>query len=134
ELLLQLRRRRDLALAEQGDDLLLDRVADPVQARRQALLRELADRLGAVADYARGLLVGEHPVAVGAVQLVERPQLGEGGCDLGVAHRVYVSRRGSVGNRVSLPRWPRRPSFPTGSSCRPTTRPTTSRASSRPCS
>ena len=87
ELLLELPRRGDLALVEQGDDLLLDRVADPLHRGRLARQGELADRGGAVGDHAGRLLVGEDAEAVGAVELVERAELPEGSGDLGVAHR-----------------------------------------------
>ena len=87
ELLLQLPRGRDLALVEEGDDLLLDRVADPLHRRRLALLGELADGLRAVGDHPRRLLVGEDAEAVGAVELVEGSELAEGRGDLSVSHR-----------------------------------------------
>ena len=86
ELLLQLPGGRDLALVEQGDDLLLDRVADALHRGRLALLGQLPHRLRAVGDHPRRLLVGEHAEAVSAIELVEGSELAEGGGDLGVSH------------------------------------------------
>ena len=53
------------------DDLLLERLADPGQLGGPAGSGELLDRHRALADRAGGLLVGEHPVADGAVELVQ---------------------------------------------------------------
>ena len=87
ELCLQLRRRRDLAGLDQGDDLLLKRLADSWQFGGPALGGELGNRQRALADHARRLVVGEHAVPDGAVELIQRPQLREGVGDLGVPHR-----------------------------------------------
>ena len=46
---------------------------------------------GTIAYALRGVAVGEHPVAHGAVQLIQRPQLIQRGCDLGVAHRCNLT-------------------------------------------
>src|SRR4029079_5434413 len=76
----------DLALVEERDDLLLDRVADALQLGRAAGQRELPDRRGAVGDRPGRVLVGEDPEAVGAIELVEGAELAERCGDLGVAH------------------------------------------------
>ena len=85
--LAQLLRGRDLAGRQQRVDLLRDRLADAAQLRRPALRGQLGHRLAGVADRLRGVAVGQHAVDDRAVQLVQRPQLVEGGGDLGVLHR-----------------------------------------------
>ena len=86
ELLLQLLGRGDAAGLDQGDDLLRQGLADTRELGEPALLGELLQGDGAVASGPRRLLIGEHPIAVGPVEVVEDAQLAEGGGDLGVAH------------------------------------------------
>jgi hypothetical protein len=97
ELRLQLRGGGDLAGLDERDDLLLERVADPGQARGLAGDREIANRDRALADHPRRLLVGDHAEAVGAIELVEDPELDQGVGDLGVSrclgHRLDCSCR-----------------------------------------
>ena len=87
ELRLQLRRRGDLAGLEQGVDLFGERLADAGDLGRPARRGEVGDRDRALADRLGGGAVGEHPVFDGAVELVEDPELVEGGGYLGVGHR-----------------------------------------------
>ena len=86
ELRLQLGRGGDLAGVEQGDDLSLERGADPRQLGHPAGAGQLLDRDRALLDHPRRLAVGEHPVADRAVELVQGGELGHRGGDLGVAH------------------------------------------------
>ena len=59
--------------------------------------RELGDRDRAFADRLGGGAVGEHAVFDGAVELVEDPQLFEGGGDLSVGHLAKEYHRGADG-------------------------------------
>ena len=71
---LPLRQRFDLALLDYLDDLLLDRLADPLQLLGSPVERELRDRAGGVA-HARGRTpVRDHPERLGALEL---QQVGE---------------------------------------------------------
>ena len=85
-----------------------------------ALARERHDRHGGLAHGLGRGAVGDHAVGDGAVELVEVPELVEGGGDLCV--REVGHRQGSSVRR--------RCPVPSGSSSRPTTRPRRSRASS----
>ena len=87
ELRLQLRRGGDLAGLGEGDDLLLERRPDARQLGRAPGERQLLDRDRALANHPRRLLVGEHPVADRAVELVQGGELGHRLGDLGVSHR-----------------------------------------------
>ena len=98
-------------------------VADPGQLGRLAGQRQLLDRDRALADHPRRLPVGEHPVADRAVELVQ-------------GRRARSSRRrsrrfASASGADSRLRAGVRDLPASGSSCRPTTRPRTSRRSSR---
>ena len=55
-----LRQRVDLAVLDDLDDLLLDRLADPRQLLRPPVERELRDRARRLADARRRAAVGEH--------------------------------------------------------------------------
>ena len=66
---LRLRERVDLAVAHDLDDLLLDRLADPLQLLGAAVERELGDRGARLADPRRGLAVGADPERVAALEL-----------------------------------------------------------------
>ena len=52
----------------------------------RSVLRHLLDRAAFVPDGPRRVHVGQHPVPVGSVELVEHGELFEGGGDLGVGH------------------------------------------------
>ena len=71
---LPLRERLDLALLDDLDDLLLDRLADPLELLRTAVERELRDRAGRVAHPRRRPPVGDHPERLGPFEL---QQVGE---------------------------------------------------------
>ena len=86
ELRLQLLRSRDLTGLDQGVDFPRQGVADAGDLGRPPGGGELGDRNRAFADRLRRRAVGEHPVFHGAVELVEHPQLFEGGGDLSVGH------------------------------------------------
>ena len=117
ELRLQLHRGGDLAGLQQRVDLFRQRLADAGDLGRPPCGGQLGDRDRALADRLGGGAVGEHPVFDGAVELVEDPQLVQGGGDLGVGHR----RRTSIDRAMTEPT-----AEPPGWSCRPTTRPRTS--------
>jgi hypothetical protein len=83
---LQLRGGGDLAGVDQVDDLPLQRRSDPGELGGLAREREIGDRDRAALDHAGCLAVRDHSVADGAVELVQRRELGHGGGDLGVTH------------------------------------------------
>ena len=66
--------RLDLALLDDLDDLLLDRLADPLELLRAAVERELRDRAGRLAHPRRCAAVGEHAERLGPLEL---QQVGE---------------------------------------------------------
>ena len=66
--------RLDLALLDDLDDLLLDRLADPLQLLRAPVERELRDRARRVAHPRRRAAVGDDPERLGALEL---QQVGE---------------------------------------------------------
>ena len=66
---LALGQRVDLAVLDHLDDLLLDRLADPLQLLRAPVERELGDRAPRLADPRRGPAVGGDPEPVGALEL-----------------------------------------------------------------
>ena len=131
ELGLQLVRGWDAAGLDQRLDLLRERLPDRGQLGEAALIGELLDRDRALRDGAGRLPVGLHAKAVGPVELVENPQLSEGGGDLRVAHiRKLVGAAILPPCPTPPPPAPRTP----GSSSRRTTRPRISSGSSAPCS
>jgi hypothetical protein len=86
ELLLQLRRGRDLAGLQERVDLLRQGLAHPGDLGRPAGRRQIGDRDRALADRLGRGAVGEHPVFDRAVELVEHSELIERGGDLCVGH------------------------------------------------
>ncbi len=71
---LAFRERLDLALLDDLDDLLLDRLADSLQLLRPPVERELRDRARRLAHPRRGAAVGEHAKRLRAFEL---EQVGE---------------------------------------------------------
>src|SRR5581483_3925727 len=102
ELPLQLLGGGDRARLQQGQDLLLERLADPGQLRHPALARQLGDGDRALADHPRRLAVGEDAIADGAVQLVQGGELAQRVGDLGVSHRLHEYHRRMAGPQVWL--------------------------------
>ena len=82
--LLALRERLDLAVLDDLDDLLLDRLADPGQLLRLSLDGELRDRAARLAHALRRAAVGERPELVAALELEKVGQQVELVGDLGV--------------------------------------------------
>ena len=73
-----------LAVLDDLDDLLLDRLADSLEVLGAPLERELGDRPSRLADARRGAPVGEHPERVLTFEL---EQVGE---QLELLHHVRV--------------------------------------------
>ena len=86
ELSLQLCGGGDLAVIDQREDLLLERLAHAGQLGGPAGAGKLLDRHGALPDHPSRLAICEDPVPDRPVELVQRRQLGERVGDLGVSH------------------------------------------------
>ena len=97
ELRLQLHRGGDLAGLDQRVDLFRQRLADAGDLGRLAPRRQLGDRDRALADRLGGGAVGEDAVFDRPVELVEDPQLFQGGGDLGVRHLPRNTIAGPTG-------------------------------------
>ena len=89
----QLHGRGDVTGLEQGADLLLESLPDVAQLGCAALAGKLRDGHRRVADRLGGLVVGDHPVDDGPVQLVEVAELVHRGRDLRVRHAANIEAR-----------------------------------------
>jgi dolichol-phosphate mannosyltransferase len=94
---LALGERLDLAGLDDLDDLLLDRLADSLQALGLALESELGDRAGGLANPLCGTTVGERAEGVGALELEQVGEEVELVGDLVVPGRWFQSRASSRG-------------------------------------
>ena len=88
-----LRERLDLAGLDDLDDLLLDRLADPLQLLRRAVERELRDRARRLAHARRRAAVGEDAERLRALELEQVGEEVELVGDLGVPRQSgHVAR------------------------------------------
>ena len=97
---LPLRERLDLALLDDLDDLLLDRLPDPLELLRPAVERELRDRARRVAHPCGRPPVRDHPERLGSFEL---QQVGE---ELELLRDLRVLRqRRHVADHMRVPRY-----------------------------
>ena len=86
-------------VSEQRVDLFRQGLADAGDLGRPTRRRQVGDRDRAFADRLRRRAVGEHAVFDRAIELVEHPELLEGGGDLGVGHSCKLASEGLFSSR-----------------------------------
>ena len=97
ELRAQLDQRRNRPVVGEREHLLLDDPPDARQLRRPPLPRHRGHRHGRIPHRLRGIAIRHHPMDHRPIELIQIPQLIEGGGDFGVRrirHRLRVASQG----------------------------------------